>query len=247
VTADTGPLPDGFVGVEGGPPPGDGLAADGAGTDACAPGPALLARVDPARMLADMKFLVGLGERMSHASQQKAAAYIKSELSKLAGVTVQEQGYTFKGLPYVNLEATVAGRELPDEVVMAGAHYDAMSENPAVAPGADDNASGTASVLEFARALSGCKPRRSVKLVFFSNEDVGLVGSQQYVASIKGSLPTNKLVGFIAVDMVAYGPDTEDLDLASRPPFKAFVDATAAAVEKHTSLPVKKLISDHCG
>ena len=219
---------------------GDGPAPDGAGA-ACLPGPALLGRVDPARMLLDLQQLVAMN-RASYTGQSQAAAYIKAELGKLAGVQVREQGYTYGGQAYVNLEATIAGGELADEAMLAGGHYDC-----AVAPGADDNASGVATVLEIARALSGCVPRRSVRLLFFSNEELGTIGSSQYVTSIKATLPPEKVLGFIAVDMVAYGLDTEDLDLQTRPAFAGFVDEAAAAVEKHTTLKVKKVVSDQCG
>lgn len=229
----------------------DGLAPDGAlpdgGDTACLPGPALLARVDPARMLKDLQFLVGLGERRSYTGQTKAAAYLRAELQQLPGVQLREQSYTYAGQTYVNLEATIAGAELPGEYIMAGGHYDSNSPHPTLAPGADDNASGTAAVVELARVLAGCTPRRSVRLLLFSNEEKGLIGSYQYVASIKGVLPPDKLTGFIAMDMIAYGPDGEDLDLATRPAYETFVDDTAAAVQQHTTLKIKKIVSDHCG
>ncbi len=224
----------------------DGDLPDG-GALGCRPGAALLARVDPARMLEDLQFLVGLGERRSHAGQTQAAAYLKAELQQLGGVQVREHAYSYGGQGYVNLEATIVGTELPDEYIFVGAHYDSNSPHPTLAPGADDDGSGTAAVLEMARALAGCKPRRSVRLLLFSNEEKGIIGSTHYVASIKATLPPEKLVGFISMDMIAYGPDSEDLDLATRPVHKTFVDDTAAAVEQHTTLKVKKIVSDQCG
>jgi Zn-dependent M28 family amino/carboxypeptidase len=198
-------------------------------------------------MLKDLEYLVGLGERRSHAGQTKAASYLKGELSKLSGIKLREHGYTYAGQPYVNLEVTIEGAELPDQHVFAGAHYDSISPDPAKAPGADDNASGTVAVLEIARAMAGCRPRRSVRLLFFSNEEKGIIGAKAYVSSIKATVPKEKLLGMISVDMVAYGPDDEDLDLASSPAQKGFVDEVGAAVEQWTSLKVKKIISDHCG
>jgi hypothetical protein len=225
---------------------GDGGAADTVAWR-CDPGAALLARVDPSRMLKDLQFLTGLKERKSHASQTRAAAYIRGELGKLSGLTVREQRYTLSGQQWVNLEATIEGQERPDEVIMAGAHYDSTSRDSSLAPGADDDGSGVATILETARVLSGCRPRRQVRLLFFSNEEIGTVGSKQYVAQLKTTLPPSKLLGFISVDMVAYGKDDEDLDLATRTQYGAFVDQAAAAVEKHTAVDVKKIISDQCG
>jgi leucyl aminopeptidase len=214
---------------------------------ACAPSAALLARVDDKRMLADMKYLEGLVERRSHAAQTKAADYLRKELKKLTGVTVKDHKYTMAGKGYVNLEVTIAGAAKADEYVFMGAHFDSNSDDATKAPGADDNASGTATVLEAARVLAGCRPARSVRLLFFSNEEKGTVGSRAYVKDLKTTLPASKLVGYLNVDMVAYGPDTEDLDLATKPKYASFVKGIGDAVEKWTKLKVKKVVNDHCG
>ncbi len=229
----------------------DALVADAPAPDAtsaaCAPSTALLARVDDKRMLADLNFLVGLGERRTHDGQTKAAAYLRKELKKLSGLKVREHAYTMAGKGYVNFEVTIAGGAKADEFVFMGAHYDSNSSHATKAPGADDDASGTATVLEAARVLAGCKPARTVRLLLFSNEEKGTVGSQAYVKSIKASLPVSKLVGYLNVDMVAFGPDTEDLDLATKPKYASFVKGIGDAVEKWTKLKVKKIINDHCG
>jgi hypothetical protein len=242
---DAGPGWDVLAGDGGG---GGDLAPDGAGGGpACTASASLLGKVSASRMLKDLNYLVGLGERRTHASQQKAAAYLRAELAKLSGIKVREHSYTWLGQTYVNLEVTIAGSQATDEYLMTGAHYDSSSNHPTQAPGADDNASGTAAVLEATRALAGCKPRRNIRLLFFSNEEKGAVGSQFYVKSIKATLPKDKLLGFINVDMVGYGPDTEDLDLATRPAYKALADEVGAAVQQWTTLKVKQVVSDHCG
>jgi hypothetical protein len=213
--------------------------------DRCDPSTALTARVDPARMLKDLQFLVGLGERWSHASQMKAAAYLKAELAKLPGFQVKEHSYSYQGQTYVNLEATLPGSDLADQMILSGAHYDSTSESPTTsAPGADDNASGAAMVLGAARVLAGCQPRRTIRLLLFSNEEKGVIGSTAYVQSIKASLPKEKLIGFINVDMVGFGPDNDDLELVTRPAYKTFVDQMGAAVEQWTTLEVRKIVGN---
>jgi Zn-dependent M28 family amino/carboxypeptidase len=246
-----GPLVDGLVDV---------LLADGgaaerrpdqrltdATTDRCAASAALLKRVDPARMKSDLTLLVGLGERRSAVGQSKAADYLRAELGKLAGWSVRDQSYTYKGASYVNLEATLAGSDATAPFILAGAHFDSTSSDATSAPGADDDASGTVAVLEAARALAGCHPQRSIRLLFFSNEEAGTVGSTQYVASIKATLPPSKVTGFISVDMVGFGADTEDLDLATKTAQKPFADAMKSAIEPWTALKVKEDIGDQCG
>jgi len=225
----------------------DGAGDDGGETSTCAPSASLLARVDGARMRVDLEALVGLGERRSYTSQTRAAAYIQAQLSPLSGIHLREQSYSHLGQTYVNLEATIAGELEPETFVFVGAHYDSVSDDPLVAPGADDDASGTATVLEIARALAGCRPRRSIRLLFFSNEESDIAGSTAYVESIKTTLPADRLVGFINVDMVAFGPAAEDLDLATRPAYASLADAVGTAVEQWSALDVKPIIDEHCG
>lgn len=220
------------------------LEVDAAAKGPCDPS-ALVKQVESKRLLTDLAYLTGLGDRRSHGGQTKAAAYLQSELAKLTGLTLTEQSYAHQGQQYVNLIATIPGSKAKNEYVFAGAHYDAYSDDPLIAPGADDNASGATAVLEAARVLSTCQPERTVRLLFFSNGHA--VGSTTYVKSIKGSITAQQLVGFINVDMVAFGQATEDLDLVGKPVNKALAGEVKAAVEQHTSLKTKEFISNHCG
>jgi len=224
----------------------DQLLGDGSAANRCAPGPALTGRVDPARMLADLKFLTGLKERTSAAGQKQAVDYLRSQLASLPGLELHDQSYTYQGQSYVNLEVTVRGDDQADSAVLAGAHYDSISKD-SLAPGADDDGSGTVAVLETARVLAGCRPRRSVRLIFFSNEEKGTIGSGKYVAALKATLPPSQVVGFLNVDMVGFGPPTEDLDLATKPADQPLAEATKAAVEKWTPLKAKLIVGDQCG
>jgi Zn-dependent M28 family amino/carboxypeptidase len=225
----------------------DGARADG-GADRCLPSSALAAKVSASRLLADLTALVGLKERRSAAGQAAALAYLKAELGKLPGITLREQTYSYKGTSYANLEATIAGADATKPLVLAGAHYDSISlDDPASAPGADDNATGVSALLETARVLAGCRPQRELRLVFFSNEEVGTVGSKAYVSSLKATLPPARVIGFLNVDSVGYGPAGEDLDLATKPSQKAFADAVKGAVESFTTLKAKEVLSDLCG
>lgn len=75
--------------------------------------------------------------------------------------------------------------ELRTEIILLGAHHDHFgTQGGLVFPGADDNASGTAALLEIARVLSttGIKPKRSILFVSFAGEEQGLLGSQFYVS-----------------------------------------------------------------
>src|SRR5205814_2674707 len=80
-----------------------------------------------------------------------------------------------------NIILDIPGGELPGEVVLVGAHFDAVP----LAPGADDNGSGTAGLLEVARVLKDHPTKRTIRLVFFNLEECGLIGSSQYVRLTK--------------------------------------------------------------
>jgi Peptidase family M28/PDZ domain len=113
----------------------------------------------------------------------------------------------------VNVVAMIPGRDpaLRDEVVVVGAHYDHLGRfgrgmvlDPdqvgAVHNGADDNASGAVALVEIARLLAAAPPRRSVVLVAFAGEELGLLGSAAYVAS--PAVPMDRTYAMINLDMV---------------------------------------------
>ncbi|HSN98063.1 MAG TPA: M20/M25/M40 family metallo-hydrolase, partial [Candidatus Nanopelagicales bacterium] len=88
---------------------------------------------------------------------------------------------TSRNLPDVesaNVIGEVPGSEAPDEIVLLGAHLDSWD----ITPGALDDASGCAIVIEAARAIAASprKPRRTVRVVLFANEEFGLSGARAY-------------------------------------------------------------------
>ena len=96
-----------------------------------------------------------------------------------------------------NVLAWWAGSDpkLRTEAIILGAHHDHFGiQGGLVFPGADDNASGTAALLEIARVLSatGIRPKRSILFVFFAGEEQGLLGSQFYVSNPPHPLSTLK-------------------------------------------------------
>ena len=102
---------------------------------------------------------------------------------------------------------TIQGTELPSEVVVIGAHLDSISGsggNSVVAPGADDDASGIATITEVLRVAlgNGWKPKRTVKFMGYAAEEVGLRGSNAIATSFKNA-GTN-VVGVLQLDMTNY-------------------------------------------
>jgi hypothetical protein len=96
---------------------------------------------------------------------RKAEAYIEARF-KAAGCEVQRQEYVASGVKVRNISCVKTGASAPGEVIVVGAHYDTYNN-----PGADDNASGTAGVLELADYARGKRYARTVKFVAFVNEE----------------------------------------------------------------------------
>jgi Zn-dependent M28 family amino/carboxypeptidase len=109
-----------------------------------------------------------IGERNIWRSQamERAAEYIRAEFEKL-NLMVREEQFPVWQTSARNLEATLTGREAQEELVIVGAHYDTVPGSP----GANDNASGVAAMLEIARLLRNSPPARTVKFVAFANEE----------------------------------------------------------------------------
>ena len=111
-----------------------------------------------------------------------------------------------------NVVAVVPGTDaaLRGRYVVVGAHYDHLGRSPrsaldpqaedAIRNGADDNASGTAVVLELARRLKAHPARRTVVLALFDAEELGLLGSREFVE--KPALPLDSIEAMINLDMV---------------------------------------------
>ena len=140
------------------------------------------------RLRRHVRALAGeIGER--HVWRPKAlhaaAGYVRRELEAL-GLAVAPQGYDAYGVRCENLEVTIPGSSRASEIVLAGAHYDTVEGSP----GADDNASGIAGLIEIARELRGSHPERTLKLVAFVNEEApffyfGEMGSRVYARAAR--------------------------------------------------------------
>lgn len=106
------------------------------------------------------------GIRNNPISLQMSLNYITDRL-KSYGYVVKEQKYNVDTMQLRNIEAEKRGTQKPDEIIILGAHYDSVFSSP----GADDNGSGVASVLELARLFSEQKCKRTIRFVFFASEE----------------------------------------------------------------------------
>ncbi len=149
---------------------------------------------------------IGVRSDQSYRNVERAAAYIERTLTQL-GYRVVPHEYSARGLVWRNLEATLTGASRPQEVVVVGAHYDSAEE----APGADDNASGVAGVLELARLFAGTPQARTIRFVLFPNEEppsfpTAAMGSRHYATAARQR--NEQIVAMMSIESIGYY-DTE--------------------------------------
>lgn len=155
------------------------------------------------RLKADVTMLADtIGERntLRYRQLQQSAEYISDTLRRLRYV-VREETYTAAGRQVKNIIAEIKGRRHPDEIVVVGAHYDSSPGSP----GANDNASGVAALLELARQFQGEQPERTLRLVAFVNEEppffrTDLMGSRVHAANAKKR--GDKIVAMLALETI---------------------------------------------
>ena len=167
-----------------------------------------------------------IGERNIWLPQKldAAAAYIE-KIWQGQGFNVQRQEYETRGVESANLITEIPGTLIPDQIVVVGAHYDSVHGSP----GADDNGSGVASLLEISRLLSGMQPARTVRFVAFTNEEPPFflrheMGSRVY-ASRSRSRKEN-IVAMLSLESVGYyseAPNSQEYPF----PFGLFYPHTA--------------------
>ncbi len=119
-----------------------------------------------------------------------AGDWIEAELASY-GYVVERHGYIHEGQPRDNIYATKVGNLSPDEMYIVSGHMDSRNSpmsNSSFAPGADDDGSGTALVLEVARAFADptVHTERSIRFILWNNEETGLDGSDAYVVDRRG-------------------------------------------------------------
>ncbi len=122
-----------------------------------------------ARLCGHVQTLAGeIGERNVFRPQALGAAadYIRAAWREL-GHDVSAQRYRVEGVDCDNLEITLPGTRRPEQILLLGAHYDSVAGTP----GADDNASGVAALLELPRLLNGAAHAMTLRFVAFVNEE----------------------------------------------------------------------------
>ncbi|MBF0539278.1 MAG: M28 family peptidase [Nitrospirae bacterium] len=150
----------------------------------------------------------------------KAAEYI-SQRFIIYGYDVSYQTYKHGGNVYKNIIAEIRGKGFPETVIVIGAHYDTVYGTP----GADDNASGIAGLLEVARLLSGSAFNKTVRFVAFAFEEFpaffsDYMASYVYARHLRQKNEDVELM--ICLEMIGYFRDEADSQRFPLPFFKWF-------------------------
>jgi hypothetical protein len=145
-----------------------------------------------------------IGERniWKYGNLEASADYIEKVMKDL-GYEVKKQDYMVMGKRVENLEWELIGVHHPEEIILVGAHYDSVLGSP----GANDNASGVAAVLEIARLLRTERLSRTIRFVAFVNEEppffqTGKMGSRIYAS--RSHQNGEKIIAMISLETVGY-------------------------------------------
>jgi len=123
-----------------------------------------------------------------------------------AGYSPARQTYDVSRLPVSNIEVTLRGAAKADEIIVLGAHYDTVGGSP----GANDNGTGVAALLELARRFSGRAQPRTIRFVAFVNEEPPFfqtpqMGSAVYATAAKER--GDRIVGMLSLETMGYFSD----------------------------------------
>lgn len=157
--------------------------------------------------------------------------------------------FSHAGWPQKSVILTIKGTDNAAEVVVLGGHLDSINgqgtSESTRAPGADDDASGIASLSEALRVIvaGGYKPRRTIKLMGYAAEEVGLRGSQEIAKSFKAA--DVKVVGVMQLDMTNYKGSDKDIYLYTDYTDNGQNQFVAGLLAAY--LPAVKIGYDKCG
>ena len=194
---------------------------------------AWLSELNVDRWFGDLSTLAGWNRWTRGSQILSARDWLAAAFEALDGISATTASFPVGGNTGWNVIATLPGTLQPDAWYVVGGHYDSTSENPAsAAPGAEDNASGCAGVLELARLFAAHPPDATMVFVCFSGEEQGLYGSYDYVADLAAAGNLTKVQGALIFDMIGYTGDADldcllETDAIGQGWMTAFADAAA--------------------
>lgn len=155
-------------------------------------------QIDSASLYSNVSFLEGVRHRNTGLTHLENTRDTLLQRFHNYGIWPWIQPFYYNQDVGQNIIGHLPGMENPDTVYIIDAHYDGVSNGPA----ADDNASGTAGVMEAARILSQYTFDKSIRFIGFDMEEDGLRGSKAYVNT--GIRPGEKIAGVLNFEMIGY-------------------------------------------
>jgi acetylornithine deacetylase/succinyl-diaminopimelate desuccinylase-like protein len=154
-----------------------------------------------------LSVVIGSRSIQEYGKIQEAELYIRTFLER-QGIPFEFQGYDHEGKRYNNIVVTLEGMSLREESVLIGAHYDTVYGTP----GADDNASAVAVLLELCHTLKDYRPQRTLKMIFFVLEEppsfmTPAMGS--FINAQQARDRGERIHGMISLEMVGYFNEAE--------------------------------------
>ncbi len=218
-------------------------------------------KVSRERWWGDVQKLSSWNRHIGAAGNVQARDWIKSSLAAIQGMEVTVQEFKVQGRAAWNVVGILTGERLKQEsgvaaagdrgLLIVGGHFDSTSERTAsAAPGAEDNASGAAGVIELARVMADTPHSHDIIFAAFSGEEQGLYGSAAFVAELPDA-EKKRVRGVVTMDMIAYSKggsalgvliETESVHAAFA---RTFSDAAAAVTKLQVSTSFNPFGSDH--
>jgi Zn-dependent M28 family amino/carboxypeptidase len=202
------------------------------------------------RIRHDLSALVGPRDPYTHLRALDAAATYVGKQFQAAGLTVWEDPFPVEGRLFRNVVGTIPGTTASQEEILVVAHYDTKPGTP----GADDNASAVAAMIEAARGLAPIGFQRTLRFVGFTLEEYGYLGSRHFARRARRE--RQQIVGVLDLEMVGFTSRKQRLPPGIRARrtgdfigvvgnrrSRSLVDAFIASAQRAApSLPVESLV-----
>eukprot|EP01124_Arcella_intermedia_P030194 TRINITY_DN6548_c0_g1_i2.p1 TRINITY_DN6548_c0_g1~~TRINITY_DN6548_c0_g1_i2.p1 ORF type:complete len:339 (+),score=96.38 TRINITY_DN6548_c0_g1_i2:26-1042(+) len=208
----------------------------------------LIESIDPDRWYTDVHFLSSLNRYAYSQQIKEASKWIADRLQEIPNLQVTEQVFTEHGCSHKNIVGVLRGTS--SRCILIGGHYDSQSEHVArAAPGAVDNASGAAAVMELARVFAEWDLPLNVCFVLFAGEELGYYGSKAHLEQLKEE-EKKSIKLMLNLDMIGWdNPEGNVKEIETFPEYEALARIFERCSEKFCSLPASVSLfawgSDH--
>jgi len=207
----------------------------------------MLREVSQARLTESVRALQDFETRYTFSPGNTDAGDWLYDAFRSLGLEVERHAFTWGTQSEENVVARIRGVSRPGELVLVSGHFDSTSETPGVlAPGADDDASAIAGVLEAARILKDYHFQRTVEFVCYNAEEQGRRGSIAIARDYQAA--GRDIVAVVNSDMIGYWPSgwERDLDVAYEPVSEWLADHVLSVVHRYVGIPAAKHLSGMC-